>query len=162
MRRNEPSTRFVRVDMGKLDAAEAGRFIDAGEHISATERRAALAEREAVDRYLAAFMADRVGATFAARVSGVQRFGLFVTLDETGASGLVPMSGMPDDYWVYDEPTQSLSGTRSRQVIQLAQAVEVRLVEASPITGGLIFHMPGGRPREDRPREQKPPRGRRR
>ena len=138
----------LKLGLGKLDAAEPGRFVDAGEHISATERRAALAEREAVDRYLAAFMADRVGATFAARVSGVQRFGLFVTLDETGASGLVPMSGMPDDYWVYDEPTQSLAGTRSRRVIQLAQAVQVRLVEASPITGGLIFHLPGGRPRD--------------
>ncbi len=143
----------LKLGLGKLDAAEAGKFVDAGEHISATERRAALAEREAVDRYLAAFMADRVGATFAARVSGVQRFGLFVTLDETGASGLVPMSGMPDDYWVYDEPTQSLSGTRTRRVIQLAQAVEVRLVEASPITGGLIFHMAGGRPQDSRPQD---------
>lgn len=150
----------LKLGLGKLDAAEAGQFVDAGEHISTTERRAALAEREAVDRYLAAFMADRVGASFAARVSGVQRFGLFVTLDETGASGLVPMSGMPDDYWVYDEPTQSLSGSRSGRVIQLAQAVEVRLVEASPITGGLIFGLAGGRPRDDAPRPQQ--RGRRR
>ena len=136
-----------RMGLGALDGAEPGHFVDAGEHISATERRAAVAEREAVDRYLAAFMADRVGATFAARVSGVQRFGMFVTLDDTGANGLVPMNGLPDDYWVYDEPTQSLSGARSRRVFQLAQAVEVRLVEANPVTGGLIFQVGGGRPR---------------
>ena len=136
-----------RMGLGALDGAEPGHFVDAGEHISATERRAAVAEREAVDRYLAAFMADRVGATFAARVSGVQRFGMFVTLDDTGANGLVPMNGLPDDYWVYDEPTQSLSGARSRQVFQLAQAVEVRLAEANPVTGGLIFQVAGGRPR---------------
>ena len=136
-----------RMGLGALDRTEPGHFVDAGEHISATERRAAVAEREAVDRYLAAFMADRVGATFSARVSGVQRFGMFVTLDDTGANGLVPMNGLPDDYWVYDEPTQSLSGARSRQVFQLAQAVEVRLAEANPVTGGLIFQVAGGRPR---------------
>ena len=134
-----------RMGLGKLDNAEG--FVDAGDHISATERRAALAEREAVDRYLAAYMADRVGATFPARISGVQRFGMFVTLDDTGASGLIPMSGMPDDYWLYDEPTQSLAGSRSRQVYQLAQALEVRLVEANAITGGLIFAIAGARTR---------------
>ncbi len=126
---------------GGLAPDEAGRFTDTAEHISATERRAALAEREAVDRYLAAFMADKVGATFQARVSGVQRFGLFVTLADSGASGLVPMSALPDDYWDYDEATQSLSGRRSRMTYHLAQDVEVRLAEASPITGGLLFQV---------------------
>ena len=57
-----------------------------------TERRAAAAERSAIDRYIAAFLAERVGATFAGRVNGVTRFGLFVTLSETGADGLVPIS----------------------------------------------------------------------
>jgi ribonuclease R len=120
---------------------EAARFEDTAEHITATERRAALAEREAIDRYLAAFMADKCGAQFAARISGVTRFGLFVTLAETGASGLVPLSALPDDYWVHDETTKSLTGRRTGMSYHLAQSVDVRLVEASPVTGGLIFSM---------------------
>ena len=122
-----------------LTDAESARFEDTAEHITATERRAALAEREAIDRYLAAFMADKAGAQFAARISGVTRFGLFVTLAETGASGLVPMSALPDDFWVHDEATKSLTGRRTRMSFHLTQPMEVRLVEASPVTGGLIF-----------------------
>ncbi len=132
-----------KLGLGGLSPEEPGRFVDMAEHISATERRAALAEREAVDRYLAAFMADKVGVVFPARISGVQRFGLFVTLDETGASGLVPMSALPDDYWLYDEGSQSLSGRRTRMSYHLAQSVSVRLSEANALTGGLIFRMEG-------------------
>ena len=131
----------LKLGMGGLAPDEAARFPDTAEHISATERRAALAEREAIDRYLAAFMADKVGAVFAARISGVQRFGLFVTLADSGASGLIPMAALPDDYWLYDEATQSLAGRRTRMTYHLAQDVEVRLSEASPVTGGLLFQM---------------------
>ena len=130
-----------KLGLGGLSPEEPARYLDMGEHISATERRAALAEREAIDRYLAAYMADKIGACFPARISGVQRFGLFVTLSETGATGLIPMSGLGDDYWVYDEPSQTLSGSRTRHVFGLAQEVEVRLQEASPVTGGLLFAM---------------------
>ncbi len=143
----------LKLGLGGLDPDEPARFPELGEHISATERRAALAERDAIDRYLAAYMADKVGATFPARISGVQRFGVFITVLDSGASGLIPMSGLGDDFYVYDEPTQSLSGRRTRVTWHLAQEVEVRLVEASPVTGGMIFAMagaPGGRTRPDR------------
>ncbi len=119
----------------------ASEYPDIAEQITGTERRAALAEREAVDRYLSAYMADKVGAVFAARISGVARFGLFVTLDDSGASGLVPLRSLPDDYWMHDETTQSLVGRATRLVFSLAQAVEVRLSEATPVTGGLLFGM---------------------
>ena len=122
-----------------LTDADAARLADTAEHITATERRAALAEREAVDRYLAAFMADKTGAEFAARISGVTRFGLFVTLAETGANGLVPLSALPDDYWMHDEATKSLTGRKTNISFHLAQLLDVRLREASPVTGGLIF-----------------------
>jgi ribonuclease R len=122
-----------------LTDAESAKFEDTAEHITATERRAALAERDAIDRYLAAFMADKTGAVFDARVSGVTRFGLFVTLSGTGASGLVPISSLPDDFWMHDEATKSLTGRRTRMSFHLAQTMDVRLVEASPVTGGLIF-----------------------
>jgi ribonuclease R len=126
---------------GGLAETEPGRFAEAAEHITATERRAQLAERDAIDRYLAAFMADKVGSIFAARISGVTRFGLFVTLRDTGASGLVPIASLPDDYWMYDEPSQTLSGRRNGIGFRLAQEVDVRLSEASPMTGGLIFNI---------------------
>jgi ribonuclease R len=124
-----------------LTDAEAAKYEDTADHITATERRAALAEREAIDRYLAAFMADKTGAQFAARISGVTKFGLFVTLSETGASGLIPLSTLPDDFWVHDEAAKSLTGRRTGASYNLAQTVDVRLVEASPVTGGLIFSM---------------------
>ena len=122
-----------------LADGEAARFEDTAEHITATERRAALAERDAIDRYLAAYMADKTGAVFAARISGVTRFGLFVTLRETGASGLLPLSALPDDFWQHDEPTKTLTGRRTGLSFRLAQPLDVRLAEASPVTGGLIF-----------------------
>ncbi len=129
----------LRLGLGGLSEAETSGFEDAAEHISATERRAALAEREAIDRYLSAYMADKVGARFQARISGVTRFGLFVTVNGNGATGLVPLSSLPDDYWMHDEATQTLTGRRSRAIYRLAQDVSVRLAQASPITGGLIF-----------------------
>jgi ribonuclease R len=129
----------LKLGLGALSEAEAAGFEDAAEHISATERRAALAEREAIDRYLAAYMADKIGAAFPARISGVTRFGLFVTVHGNGATGLIPISSLPDDYWVHDEASQSLTGRKTRQVFRLTQDVNVRLAEASPVTGGLIF-----------------------
>jgi ribonuclease R len=136
----------LKLGPGGLGDEEPARLADTSEHITATERRAALAERDAIDRYLAAFMVDKVGAVFDARISGVTRFGLFVTVTGSGASGLVPVSSLPDDFWMHDETMQTLSGRRTRLVFRLAQEVEVRLSEASPITGGLVFHILPGEP----------------
>ncbi|HEY0419325.1 MAG TPA: ribonuclease R, partial [Acetobacteraceae bacterium] len=136
----------LRLGPDGLAEVEIGRLPETCEHITATERRAALAERDAIDRYLAAFMADKVGSVFEARISGVTRFGLFVTLAASGASGLVPVSSLPDDFWLHDEAAQTLSGRRSRLSFRLAQQVEVRLSEASPVTGGLLFHILQGAP----------------
>ena len=131
----------LQLGAGALADAERPRLAETCEHITATERRATLAERDAIDRYLAAYMADKVGAEFPARISGVTRFGLFVTVAENGASGLVPVSTLPDDYWMHDEAAQTLTGRRAGQSFRLTQDVEVRLAEASPVTGGLVFHI---------------------
>jgi ribonuclease R len=132
----------LRLGSGGLGDNETALLPDTAAHITTTERRAALAERDAIDRYLAAFMADKTGARFTARISGVTRFGLFVTLPDSGASGIVPMSALPDDYWHLDEMEQTLTGSRTRRVFRLSQDVEVRLVEANPVTGGLVFQIP--------------------
>jgi ribonuclease R len=131
----------LRLGSGGLADEEAAKFPDTATHITATERRAALAERDAIDRYLAAFMADKIGARFAARISGVTRFGLFVTIVTSGATGLVPMSALPDDFWHHDEMEQTLTGRRTRQVFRLSQEIDVRLTEANPVTGGLVFQI---------------------
>jgi ribonuclease R len=126
---------------------EASGFEATAEHITATERRAQLAERDAIERYFATYMADKTGALFAARISGVTRFALFVTVADSGASGIVPVSTLPDDQWRYDERAQMLTGRHTRLAFRLAQEVEVRLAEASPVTGGLVFHVLQGVPR---------------
>ena len=131
----------LRLGDGALAPDEAAHFPDTALHITSTERRAQLAERDAIDRYLAAYMADKTGAHFAGRISGVTRFALFVTVTESGASGIVPVSTLPDDYWQHDARDQTLTGRRTRTVFRLAQEVEVRLAEASPITGGLVFQV---------------------
>ncbi|NKE45908.1 ribonuclease R [Roseomonas frigidaquae] len=130
-----------------LAPAEAARFPDTAEHITQTERRAAMAERDAIDRYLAAFMATRVGEVFEARISGVTRFGLFVTVQENGASGIVPLATLPDDRWQLDEAGHAMSGRNTGLTFSLGQAVEVRLSEAVPRTGGMVFSLMQGDPR---------------
>ena len=119
-------------------------FTSLGEHLSDTERRAAAAERDAVDRFTAAFLADRIGAAFKGRINGVTRFGLFVTLDETGADGLVPMGALPGDYYVHDEARHLLRGRDTGREYRLGEEVEVILAEANPITGGMIMHLLDG------------------
>ena len=121
---------------------EAGaRFEEIGAHISATERRAAVAERDALDRYTAAFLAERLGETFRGRVTGVTRFGLFVRLDEIRGDGLVPISSLPMDFYDHDEARHALVGRRWGRVFSLGDRVITRLVEAEPITGGLVLEL---------------------
>ena len=111
------------------------------EEITFAERRAMAAERDATDRYVAAFLADRVGAEFDGRITGVTRFGLFVRLAETGADGLCPVSKLGDEYFVHDDRMHALVGQRTGARWPLGMTVRVRLEEATPITGGLLFHM---------------------
>jgi ribonuclease R len=110
-------------------------------NISATERRAMKAERETTDRLIAHFLADRVGATFRGRISGVTRAGLFVKLDDTGADGLIPVRTLGGEYYQYDETRHALIGTRSGAMHRLGDTVEVRLVEAAPVAGALRFEL---------------------
>jgi ribonuclease R len=122
-----------------LTPEETAGFAETAEHITATERRATLAERDSTDRYLALYLQHRVGDRFTARISGVTKFGLFVTLADNGASGFLPMASLPDDFWMHDEAHNQLVGKRTRKIFQLAQTLDVRLQEARPVTGGLIF-----------------------
>ncbi|MEM6942965.1 MAG: VacB/RNase II family 3'-5' exoribonuclease, partial [Pseudomonadota bacterium] len=114
---------------------------ETAEHISRTERRSMEAERDTTDRYLALYMADREGAEFAGRITGVQRFGLFVELDETGADGLLPIRALGQEFFHHDPETHSLTGERSGTTFMLGQRLRVRLIEAVPVTGGLLLDL---------------------
>jgi len=127
-------------DDGQTDY-EAARLRETADLITAAERRAMAAERDATDRYVAAFMAGHVGAEFEGRITGVTRFGLFVRLVDTGADGLVPVSSLGDEYFVHDDRAHALVGERSGRRWRLGAPVTIRLREATPITGGLLFDM---------------------
>jgi ribonuclease R len=111
------------------------------EHVSATERRAAAAERGALDRYRAALLGSSIGAVFAARITGVTSFGLFVTLSETGADGLIPIATLPVDFYDYDATRHRLVGRRGGRVFALGDAIRATLVEADGIGGRLVFRL---------------------
>ncbi|MEM7279904.1 MAG: RNB domain-containing ribonuclease, partial [Pseudomonadota bacterium] len=112
-----------------------------GDWISQTERRSMLAERDTNDRYLAAFLSERVGEEFTGRVSGIAKFGLFVKLDGSGADGMVPLSHLGSEYWVYSRENNSLTGDKSGRVIRVGDAAVVRLSDATPLTGGLTVEL---------------------
>jgi ribonuclease R len=124
-----------------LSERDIAQMTGTAEIITFAERRAMAAERDATDRYIAAFLADRVGAEFAGRITGVTRFGLFVRLAETGADGLVPVSKLGGEYFIHDDRAHALVGERSGARWPLGMQVTVRLEEATPITGGLLFEM---------------------
>lgn len=124
-----------------LSPADIETLEETAQHISDTERRSMAAERDTTDRYLAAYLADRVGSEFAGRISGVQRFGAFVKLDETGADGLIPVRSIGREFFHYDRDAQTLVGSDSGVAIGVGQRVTVRLAEAIPMTGGLMLEL---------------------
>ncbi|QQG36119.1 MAG: ribonuclease R [Micavibrio aeruginosavorus] len=124
---------------GGLHDEEMARLEDMSQHISDTERRSMEAERAAVDRFTATWLAERTGGEFDGRITGVTRFGLFVTLEGIGADGIVPMRSLPDDFYDHDEHQHALIGRRSRRLYRLGASLRVRLKEADPLTGGMVF-----------------------
>jgi ribonuclease R len=148
-------------------------FAALGEHLSMTERRATAAERETLDRLMASYLSDRIGAEFDGRINGVERFGLFVTLEETGGDGLLPASALGDDSYRLDAARRMLIGRHRGEEFRLGDTIRVRLAEADRLTGGLVFVRPDGPPpgrrpgpprrikgaREQRRRRRRPTRG---
>ncbi len=124
-----------------LSHSEVEQLDATAQHISETERRSMMAERDTNDRYLAAFLSERVGEEFSGRISGIASFGAFVRLDETGADGLVPMRNLGHEYFVHDAEAATLMGSESGRIITLGQAVTVKLAEAAPVTGGIALEL---------------------
>src|SRR4051794_4364307 len=149
---------------GGLPRGEDEKFEQIGEQISMLERRAMEAERETIDRYVAAFLSDQVGQLVECRITGVQPFGFFATVEDLGGDGLVFAKDLGQEYFRYDEAARQLIGEQSGDVYRVGQRLTLRLAEATPAPGSLLFELPEGsyggaqRPpqRRDRPRRGRP------
>ncbi|MCM8556325.1 ribonuclease R [Sphingomicrobium sediminis] len=128
-------------ELAKDDAADFGRV---GELISSLERRAMEAERETVDRYVAAYLSEQVGQLVDARITGVQPFGFFATVSDLGGDGLVLAKSLGREYFRYDEKRQSLIGDDSGDEYRSGMRLKLKLVEADPVSGALRFELPEG------------------
>jgi ribonuclease R len=150
--------RAYRLGEGGLTDEESAAMAVTGELISNLERRAMIAERETMDRYVAAYLSEKVGELLPCRITGVQSFGFFATVEELGGDGLVPAATLGNEYFRYDEASQSLTGEKSGETYTLGRRLTLRLAEASPVSGGLRFELPdapAGAGRMPRAREER-------
>ncbi|HIV77878.1 MAG TPA: ribonuclease R [Candidatus Sphingomonas excrementigallinarum] len=131
-----------------------------GTSISQYERRAMDAERETIDRYVAAYLSEHVGQVVETRITGVTNFGFFATVDGVGGDGLMPIRDLGGDYFHYDEGSQQLLGEKSREIYKLGQRLPLRLAEANPVSGALRFELPDGKGAAPEPRRVLKRRGR--
>ena len=130
---------------GGLPASDAAAMDELGQTISRLERRAMEAERDTVDRYVAAFLAERVGETMEARITGVTNFGFFATVEGIGGDGLMPVRDIGGEYYRFDEAARKLVGEQSGDEYTLGQHLQLKLAEANPVSGALRFEMPHGK-----------------
>lgn len=137
--RLEPDTKAT-----ALSSEDGARMAVIGDSISKAERRAMEAERETVDRYVAAFLATRVGDLVDTRITGVTNFGFFATVEGLGGDGLVPVSTLGAEYFQFDDVTKTLTGADSGETYHVGQQLPLRLAEANPISGALRFELPDG------------------
>ncbi len=158
--------RSYKLGEGALSPDKVEKFVEIGEKISLLERRAMEAERETVDRYVAAFLADRVGQILKCRITGVQSFGFFATVLDLGGDGLVPAATLGNEYFRFDEAARALIGETSGETYRQGQMIELKLAEANPASGALRFELAEGSfagPRRSEPRRDRTlPRGPRR
>ena len=130
---------------GGLTEGEAAGMERIGEGISALERRAMEAERDTIDRYVAAFLAERVGDVVEARITGVTNFGFFATVEGIGGDGLMPVRDIGGEYFRFDEKARTLVGEHSGTIFASGQRLQLRLADANPVSGGLRFEMVDGK-----------------
>ncbi|HEV2865360.1 MAG TPA: RNB domain-containing ribonuclease, partial [Allosphingosinicella sp.] len=134
--------RAYRLGEGALTDQETEAMEVTGELISNLERRAMEAERDTIDRYVAAYLSEQVGQLVKCRITGVQPFGFFATVEALGGDGLVPVSTLGEEYFRYDEASQTLTGEESGERFAPGQRLTLRLAQADPVSGSLRFALP--------------------
>ena len=145
-----------KLGIGGLKDSEAGELHEISDHISLTERRSMIAERDSMDRFTAQYLSTSIGKEFKGKIGSVTHFGLFVTLEDSGADGLVPIRSLPRDYYVHDEKRHTLTGRKSGHSYRLSQPVIVRLLEADPLCGKITFKIVEARSEKPKGVQRKP------
>ena len=140
---------------GGLPQGDEERFVEIGEKISMLERRAMEAERETIDRYVAAYLADQVGQLVQCRITGVQPFGFFATVEDLGGDGLVLAQTLGQEYFRYDEAARQLVGEETGEAYRVGQRLTLRLADANPVSGSLRFELPEGSYGGSRPKPER-------
>ena len=140
---------------------DIGNMAETAEHISNMERNSMIAERQSTERYIANYMSNKIDEEFEGKINGVHKAGLFITLNETGGEGFIPISSLYGDYFHYDKEHHLLEGEHSRIILQLGDSVSVRLREANPVSGGLIFELLHDKLSNQKPRKAAGKKGRR-
>lgn len=133
-----------RLGDGALHSQEEKGLSKTADHISMTERRAMEAERDTIDRYVAAYLSKMVGEVVKTRITGVAKFGFFATVEGLGGDGLVPVSSLGAERFVFDEDARILEGIETGTRYAVGQRLELRLAEANAITGALRYELPDG------------------
>ena len=129
----------LKLGEGGLSKESVVDFESVARHISQTERQAAAAEQDSIDRYIAAYLKNKENKTFKVRISSITSFGIFVRLESFGADGFIPMRYLGGDFYDYDERTQTLIGRATGRKFQVGEKLQAVLKEVSPLTGGLLF-----------------------
>ena len=107
------------------------------EHISNTERRATSAERKTADRLITLLYKDRVDEIVDCSIISIHKFGIFVSIDQGVAEALLPIKGLPYDWYNFDEATQTLNGESSGYFFKSGMEFKAIITEVNPLLGSI-------------------------
>lgn len=124
-----------------LSDTEISQLQGIAEDISDAERRSVRAERDAMSRLTAIYLSEQEEQTFDGIISGVNDAGLFIRLPQYGAEGFIPIRTLPDDFYIYDQKSQSLIGRRTKRIYQLMASLKVKLRDIDPLLNNIIFQV---------------------
>ena len=107
------------------------------EHISNTERKSTSAERKTIDRLIALLYQNRIDEVLEGTIISIHKFGIFVSMDNGMAEALLPIRGLPHDWYNYDEKEQTLNGENSGYFFKSGMELSVKITEVTPLTGSI-------------------------
>ncbi len=124
--------------VNKKEAANKS-LVSVALHVSETERKAMMAERDAADRYKVSYMARHIGSVFSGIISGLNEHGIFVTIVDNGITGFIPLRHIGEDFFIYEKKNACFRGRRSNKKFTIGDAMLIKIAEANAITGSLLF-----------------------
>ena len=132
--RRYPDTMVHRLLTKYQDGARSAnqqKYEELCEHCSDMELVAQQAERDSIKYKMVEFMADKLGETYDAHISGIQSYGIYCEIDENHCEGMVPMRDLDDDYYDFDERNYCLVGRRRHHKYQLGDPIRIKVARAN-------------------------------